>query len=171
MTSRPDWIFENHQLWQSGLSSVYSGCCCSCSFEPEIIRISQSFHKMYSNNILNFQVSMTILNAWTKKSGNLLNARCIFLLVYFCWYIFWVVCLAVILVGKWKQRSVSKSQTRLIAFHIVLMPLRKTWILLFWSLLWLNSTVDYILLPKRSNQSWRRKTLNSNQFYTAWKLT
>ena len=28
---------------------------------------------MYSNNILNFQDSMTILNACTKKSGNLLN--------------------------------------------------------------------------------------------------
>ena len=33
---------------------VYSNSCCSCSFEPEIIKISQSSHKMYSNNILNF---------------------------------------------------------------------------------------------------------------------
>ena len=31
-----------------------SNCCCSCSFEPEIIKIGQSSHKMYSNNILNF---------------------------------------------------------------------------------------------------------------------
>ena len=30
---------------------------------------------MYSNNILNFQESTTILNAYTKKSGNLMNAR------------------------------------------------------------------------------------------------
>ena len=29
---------------------------------------------MYSNNIVNFQESTTILNACTKKSGNLLNA-------------------------------------------------------------------------------------------------
>ena len=29
---------------------------------------------MYSNNILNFQESTTILNAGTKKSGNLLKA-------------------------------------------------------------------------------------------------
>ena len=29
---------------------------------------------MYSNNIVNFQKSTTILNAGTKKSGNLLNA-------------------------------------------------------------------------------------------------
>ena len=69
-----DCIFEIHQLWQSGFSRVYSNCCCSCWFEPEIIKISQSFHKMYSNKILNFQESMTILNAYTKKSGNLLNA-------------------------------------------------------------------------------------------------
>ena len=40
---------------------------CSCSFEPEIIKIGQSSHKMYSNSILNFQESMTILNACTKK--------------------------------------------------------------------------------------------------------
>ena len=32
-----DCIFEIHQLWQSGFSRVYSNCCCSCSFEPEII--------------------------------------------------------------------------------------------------------------------------------------
>ena len=47
-------IFEIHQLWQSGFSRVYSNCCCSCSFEPEIIKIGQSSHKLYSNNILNF---------------------------------------------------------------------------------------------------------------------
>ena len=44
----------------------YSNCCCRCSFEPEIIKIGQSSHKMYSNKILNFQVS-TILNACTKS--------------------------------------------------------------------------------------------------------
>ena len=47
---------------------MYSNCCCSCSFEPEIIKIGQSSHKMYSNNILNFQESTTILNACKKKS-------------------------------------------------------------------------------------------------------
>ena len=68
VSSHPDCIFEIHQLWQSGFSRVYSNCCCSCSFEAEIIKIGQSSHKMYSNNILNFQVSTTILNACTKKS-------------------------------------------------------------------------------------------------------
>ena len=63
-----DCIFEIHQLWQSGFSRVYSNCCCSCSFEPEIIKIGPSSYKMYSNNILNFQESPTILNAYTKKS-------------------------------------------------------------------------------------------------------
>ena len=69
-----DYISEIHQLWQSGFSRVYSNCCCSCSFEAEIIKIGQSSYKMYSNNIENFQESTTILNACTKKSGNLLNA-------------------------------------------------------------------------------------------------
>ena len=54
ISSRPDCIFEIHQLWQSGFSRVYSNCCCSCSLEPEIIKIGQSSHKIYSNNIVNF---------------------------------------------------------------------------------------------------------------------
>ena len=66
VSSRPDCIFEIQQLWQSGFSRVYSDSCCICSFEPEIIKTGQSSHKMYSNNILNFQESTTILNACTK---------------------------------------------------------------------------------------------------------
>ena len=69
VSSRPVCIFEIHQLWQLGFSRVYSNSCCSCSFEAEIIKIGQSSHKIYSNNILNFQASTTILNAGTKKSG------------------------------------------------------------------------------------------------------
>ena len=70
-----DLVFEIHQLWQSGFSRVYPNCCCSCSFEPEIIRIGQSSDKMYSNNLLNFQESTIILNACTKKKyGNFLKA-------------------------------------------------------------------------------------------------
>ena len=56
--------------------------CCSCSFKPEIIKIGQLSHKMYSNNILNFQDSTTILNAFTKKSGNLLKAPRIYIYIY-----------------------------------------------------------------------------------------
>ena len=63
-----DCISEIHQLLQLGFSWVCSNCCCSCSFEPEIIKIGQSSHKMYRNNIVNFQESTTILNAGTKKS-------------------------------------------------------------------------------------------------------
>ena len=76
VSSDPDCIFEIHQLWQSGFSRVYSNCCCSCSFEPEILKIGQSSHKMYSNNIVNFQESTTFLNTCTKKSGNLLMYLC-----------------------------------------------------------------------------------------------
>ena len=51
-SSRPDCIFEIHRLWQPGFSTLlkpgchswYSNCCCSCSFEPEIIKIVQSSH-------------------------------------------------------------------------------------------------------------------------------
>ena len=70
---RPDCIFEIHQLWQSGFSRVYSNCYCSCSFEAEILKIGQSSHKMYSNNILNFQESTTILNGCTKEIWKLIE--------------------------------------------------------------------------------------------------
>ena len=73
-----DCIFEIHQPWQSGFSRVYSNCCCSCSCEPEIIKIGQSSHKMHSNNVLNFHRSTPILNAHTKKSGNLSYSPCIY---------------------------------------------------------------------------------------------
>ena len=82
VSSRPDCIFEIHQLWQSGFSRVYSNCCCSCSFQSEIIKIGQSSHKRDWKNILNFQKSTTILNACTKKSGNLLNAPYIYIYIY-----------------------------------------------------------------------------------------
>ena len=81
---RPDCIFEIHQqLWQSGFSRVYSNCCCSCSFETEMIKIGQSSHKMYSNNLANFQESTTIVNACIKKQGKFLNSsrKCVVLLI------------------------------------------------------------------------------------------
>ena len=84
VSSRPDCIFEIHQLWQSSFSKVYSNCCYSCSFESEIIKIGQSSVKMYSNNILNFKESTTIWKACTKMSGNLLNSPCIYS-VYMIW--------------------------------------------------------------------------------------
>ena len=96
MSSRPDCIFEIHQLWQTGFSRVYSNCCRSCSFEPEIIKIGQWSHKMYSNKLLNFQGSTTILKTSTKKSGNLLNTpricMCVFefLVSHKADVIFWV---------------------------------------------------------------------------------
>ena len=41
-----DCIFEINQVWQSGFSRVYSSYCCSCFFEPEIIKIGQWSHQM-----------------------------------------------------------------------------------------------------------------------------
>ena len=51
---------------------MHSISCCSCSLEHEIIRIGQSSHKTYSNNIVNFQESTTILNTHTKKVSKLI---------------------------------------------------------------------------------------------------
>ena len=62
-----DCIFEIYHLWQSGFSRVYSNYCCSCLFEPEIIKIGQSSHK-----ILNFQESTTISKVHTKKVWKLI---------------------------------------------------------------------------------------------------
>ena len=95
VSSRPDYIFEIHSLWQSGFSRVYSNCCCSCSFKPEIIKLGQSCHYMCSNNLLNFQESLTILNVPTKNSGNLLNAlRISYIFIryisYFFVYMTWI---------------------------------------------------------------------------------
>ena len=81
-----DCIFEIHQLWQTGFSRVYSNCYCSCSFEPEIIKIVQSSHKMYSNKILNFQESTTILNA-CKKSMETYWMHHVYIYIYICIHI------------------------------------------------------------------------------------
>ena len=62
-----DCNFEIHQLWQSSFSRVYSNSWCSCSLEPEMIK-SVCHLKMYSDSILNFQESTTILNAPYEKS-------------------------------------------------------------------------------------------------------
>ena len=79
-----DCLFAIHQLWRSGFSRVYSNSYSSCLFESEIIKISQSSHRMYSNNILNFQVSTTILNAHTKNVWKLIVCTSYFILwLYF----------------------------------------------------------------------------------------
>ena len=62
---------------------VYSNSCSSCSFEPKIIRIGQSSHKMYSNNILNFQESTIILKACTKKVWKLIECTT-YIICQFC---------------------------------------------------------------------------------------
>ena len=83
VSSRPDCTFEIHQLWQSGFRSLYSNLCGSCSFEPWIIKICHSSHKMYRNNILNFQVFQTILKlAQKKKYGNLLKTYRKYIYIY-----------------------------------------------------------------------------------------
>ena len=87
-----DCIFEIHQLWQPGFSRVYSNCCRSCWFEPEIVKFIQSSHKMYSNIILNFQESTTIWNACTNKVWKLIEGTtyisvCVNIYIYICKYV------------------------------------------------------------------------------------
>ena len=43
---------------------------------------------------------------------------------------------------KWTRRHEFKSRTRLMAFHIALIPFGKVWIQLFSLQLWVNSRVD-----------------------------
>ena len=78
-----DCVFEIQQLWQSGFSKVYSNFCCSCSFEAEIIKLGQSSHKLYKNNILNIQESTTILNAQIKKSQETYRMHLVYKTCYF----------------------------------------------------------------------------------------
>ena len=70
VSSRLDYIFEIHQRWQSGFSRLYSNSSCSCSLESEIIKMGQSSHKMYSNN-MKWLISDSITPWYTKtRSGN-----------------------------------------------------------------------------------------------------
>ena len=59
---------------------------------------------------------------------------------------------------KWTRRHEFKSWTRLIAFHIALIPLGKVWNQLFFLQLWVNNRADCVLLLWLGNQSRRRKT-------------
>ena len=108
-------IFEIHQLWQSGISSVYSNCYCSSSFEPEIINIGQSY-KTCSNNIL----SATILNACTKNVSQLIdNTRHIYIYVCVCVCVCLFVCKSVCLwmYAKrcvWCNNKISKNLSEII---------------------------------------------------------
>ena len=81
-------------------SRVYSNFCCSCSFEREIINISQSSHKMYSNNIVNFQESTTIVRTTYISSSKIIVCIIWYLCnLVFIWcshlvYIVFVECIA-----------------------------------------------------------------------------
>ena len=164
MSSRPDWIFEIHELWQSGFCGVYFNSSYSCPFESEIIKISQSSHKIYSNNIVNFQVSTTILNACTKKVWKPIEGNTYILLIALCEMNINCCRRCLWCNGyrrrKWTRRHEFKSWTRLIAFHRALIPLGKVWIQLFSLQLWVNSRADLVLQPWWGNWSRRRKTLN-----------
>ena len=96
VSSRPDCIFQNHQLWQSSFSRVYSNSCCSCSFKPEIIRIGQLSNKMYSNIIPKFSRIYDNFKCLYKKVWKLIEGTTyIFFLRIFLWYNNLCVCMYV----------------------------------------------------------------------------
>ena len=163
---RPDCIFEIYQLWQSGFSRVYSNWCYRCYFEAEIIKIGQSSHNVYSNNILNFQESKTILNACTKKVWKLIECTTYNTIIWDI-FVFSIVFDRLLKRSfemqlyfpvykthwrcpwcngsrrrKWTRRHEFESWTRLIAFHIALIPLGKVWIQLISLQQWVNSRAD-----------------------------
>ena len=83
VSSRLDCIFE---IKQTGFCRVCYNSCCSCSFEAETIKIGQSSHNMYSNNIPNFQESTSILNACTKKETYWMHHIYVYIYIYICSY-------------------------------------------------------------------------------------
>ena len=68
---------------------------------------------------------------------------------------------------KWIRRHEFKSWTRLITFHIALIPLGKVWIQLFSLQLWVNSRTDWFLQRWWGNLSRRRKYLYPNLLNSA----
>ena len=68
---------------------MYSNSYCSCSFEPEILKIGPSSHDIHSNNILNLQESTTILKSRTEKVWKLIEGiMCVCVCVYIYIYMY-----------------------------------------------------------------------------------
>ena len=152
VSSRPNGIFEIHQLWQWGFSRVYSNCCCSCWFEAEIIKIGQSSHKMYSNNILNFQECTTILNVCTKKSGNLLKPPRIYIHTYIHTYMY-----AYIYAYIYKHNMALNNLQMLIC--------NKTQPTNYIPILWVEGMIEISFTKSKTrwSEKWRGKMYNLNK--------
>ena len=67
-----DCIFEIHQLWQSGFSRVYSYYCCSCSFNPEIIKLVSHLIRYIAIAYWIFKCLQQFQMSIRKMSGSLL---------------------------------------------------------------------------------------------------
>ena len=67
---------------------MYSNCCCRCSFELEIIKIGQSSHKMYSNNIVNSRVYDKFKFLYKKVWKLIECTMCVCVCVCVCIYIY-----------------------------------------------------------------------------------
>ena len=129
---------------------MYSNPCCGCLFEPEIIKIGQSSHKMYNNNIVNFQESTTILNSHTKKVWKLIVSTSYI-------YIYREEgANGLTVMGNGNGDSVSNPERSCLPFYIALILLGKLCIQL-----WLNSRADRTFFYQSMRTELERK-LNQN---------
>ena len=130
------------------------------------IIVTFMFHSFFNSlarskylSLFSHSFSFILSSAGTAKS-TILQIFLFFFVDYYC-LVFWprlgdpFVCqstigvwgggargVVVIVLGKWTRRLEFKSWTRLIAFHIALIPLGKVWIQLFSLQLWVNSRTD-----------------------------
>ena len=116
----------------------------------------QTFSKSISN--------MWNINGFVQELNSITTSPEPSIYIYICVYVYACVCMCVCAADslvsifylkkrscprcngyrrrKWTRRHEFKSWTRLIAFHIALIPLGKVWIQLFSFQLWVNSRTD-----------------------------
>ena len=146
---------------------MYSNSWCSCSFEPEIMKIDQSSHKVYGNNILDFQKSTTMLNTCTKKSLETYWIHHIYIYIYMCVCV--CVCVCVEYIWCINKKSVcnivfKRPCTHLFGYVYAISPLvdysvhNPVYIYIYIGL-WVNRRADGVLQPCWGNLSRRRRGL------------
>ena len=113
------WLTADRRSYFFSVYSVYTYLHSTCVCMKICISISQWYHwvKMSPNNILPANTGIWLF-AWRCPWCNGYRRR------------------------NWTWRHEFKSWTRLIAFHIALIPLGKVWIQLFSLQLWVNSRAD-----------------------------
>ena len=108
VSSRPDCIFEIHQLWQSGFCRVYSNSCCSYWFEPEIIKIG-----LIRCIAIRYWIFKSLRQCQYKKVGKLIECTTYistFIYAYMYIYVSMCVCMYVSMQTLHHGQHVTQSQ-------------------------------------------------------------